>query len=203
VPEPRRKTIFFDVETGGTQPQHPTIQLAAVAIDDESWKELDSFQVKIQFDPATCDPEALKMNHYDPEVWAATAKSRSAIAGLFSRWSQPYLCVQMESKRKPGVKFWVASLAGHNAQTFDLPRLQELFAGTFFPFSYHVRDTLQRAMWFYHEHPELTRPESLKLSVLAQAFGIDATGAHDALTDVRLSVQIARFFADFERKKGS
>ena len=34
--------VFFDLETGGLEPTHPDIQLAAVALDGE-WNELESF----------------------------------------------------------------------------------------------------------------------------------------------------------------
>lgn len=47
-------TVYYDVETGGTEPQHPTIQLAAIAVD--GGKELGAFEQKIQFDEAACDP---------------------------------------------------------------------------------------------------------------------------------------------------
>ncbi len=141
-------TIYFDTETGGVLPSHPTIQLAAIAVEDGTWNEAAGFERKIKFNEADADPEALKINHYEPEVW----------------------------------------------------RLRWMFAENFFPFSYHVKDTLQRALWFFDEHPELTRPPSLKLSVLCEYFGIVTAGAHDALADVRMSVAIARAFAEAERK---
>lgn len=192
-------TIFFDTETGGVLPHQPTIQLAAIAVQDGTWNEVAGFERKLKFDEKACDPEALKINHYDPEVWRLNAVPVAAAVMHFGKFCEPYRSIEMISKRtnKP---YSVGKLAGHNAATFDLPRLRDMYGVNFFPFSYHVKDTLQRALWFFDEHPELKRPESLKLSVLCEHFGICVAGAHDALADVRMSAAIARAFAEAERK---
>ena len=189
-------TIFFDTETGGVLPHQPTIQLAGIVVDDSDWSEKASFECKIKFDEKDADPEALKINHYTPEAW------RDAIPGpvaalRFAKFCEPYRSIQMVSKRT-GNPYSVGKLAGHNAATFDLPRLRQLFGENFFPFSYHVKDTLQRALWFYEEHPEVKRPESLKLSVLCESFGICVDGAHEALADVRMSAAIAKAFMKYQ-----
>ncbi len=191
-------TIFFDTETGGVEPRHPTIQLAAVVVEDGTWNEVASFERKIEFDESTADPEALMMNHYSADAWQDAVSVIRAPAE-FANFAKPYLSIQMISKRT-GAPYFVGKLAGHNALLFDLPRLRQLFGNGFFPFSYHVKDTLQRAMWFFDEHPEITRPESLKLSTLCSHFGIPTDGAHDALFDVRLSVSLARSIAMAEKK---
>ncbi len=64
--------VFFDFETAGLHPSHPCIQLAAVAVN-KSFAELESYEAKIQFDEAQADSEALKMNHYDRELWRELA----------------------------------------------------------------------------------------------------------------------------------
>ena len=66
-------TVFFDLETGGVTPDHPDIQLAAIAVDSDL-NELDSFERKIQFKESDADPEALKLNHYDASIWDSEAK---------------------------------------------------------------------------------------------------------------------------------
>lgn len=190
-------TIFFDVETGGVDQHHPTIQLAAVIVEDASWREVASFERKIKFDESDADPAALKINHYDPAQWK-DAVSPDRCADDFARFAKPYLSITMKSKRT-GADYQVGKLCGHNALTFDLPRLRQMFGPKFFPFSYHVKDTLQRAMWFYDEHPEIKRPESLKLATLCAGFGISIDGAHDALADVRMSAALALAFRKAER----
>lgn len=182
-------TIYFDLETGGLLPSHPNIQLAAIAVDDASGEELSGFERKLKFDESSADPEALKINGYTRDAWADSVSVGLAMA-QFVKWSEPYRCIQMVSKRtnKP---YSVGKLAGHNVSTFDLPRLRQMFGESFFPFSHHCKDTLQRALWYFDENPQVERPESLKLSVLCEFFGINTDGAHDALADVRMSAALA------------
>jgi DNA polymerase III epsilon subunit-like protein len=187
------KTIYFDFETGGLNPEHPSIQLAAVAIHDETGEELATFECKIAFDEGMADPEALRLNHYSKELWA-NAVTPAVVAARFSKFIDPHRTIEMISKRT-GSGYSVAKLAGYNALTFDLPRLRQLYGPQFFPCSYHVRDVLQRAMWWFDEHPEVTRPANLKLGTVCEFFGIATDGAHEALTDVRLTVALARKLA--------
>lgn len=185
-------TIYFDLETGGVEPKRPNIQLAAIAVRDSDWVEVANFEAKIQFNEAEADPEALRLNHYSRESWE-DAKPSLRVAQEFLQWAEPHRSVKMVSKA--GKPYQVAKLAGHNASTFDLPRLRSMMMGAFFPFSFFAKDTLQRALWFFDEHPGLPRPESLKLGVLCKYFGIESDGAHDALVDVRLCAALARAMA--------
>jgi DNA polymerase III epsilon subunit-like protein len=68
-----------------------------------------------------------------------------------------------------------------------------MFGTSFFPFSYHVRDILQRAIFWCEENDK--RPENLKLSTMCAYFGIPTDGQHDALTDVRLCAALYRKLA--------
>jgi len=181
------------------QPHHPNIQLAAIVID-QAWAEVASFEQKIWFNEADADPEALKINHYSREAWKDAIKESAAVQA-FSEWVEPYRSIQMMSTRStPPKPYYVGALAGHNVANFDLARLRAMYGSTFFPFSYHTKDTLQRALWYFDENPELVRPASLKLSVLAEYFGISSDGAHDALADVRLSAGVARAIRKAEGK---
>lgn len=184
-------TIYFDTETAGLTPAHPTIQLAAIAIDDASGLERSNFEVKIRFNEADADPEALAMNHWDRVVWAKSDVTPDNAARLFAEWVRPYCSIEMISKRT-GNPYKVAKLAGYNALTFDLPRLKALFGTQFFPCSYHVRDVLQRAMFWFDENPTAPRPENLKLGTVCAYFGIPVIDAHDALGDVRMTAALAR-----------
>jgi DNA polymerase III epsilon subunit-like protein len=186
-----KTTVFFDFETGGVRDDSPNIQLAAVAIDGE-WNELALFETKIQFNESAADPEALKINRYDPMEWK-DAKPEAEVARLFSEFLRPFCSVEKTSKK--GSSYLVARLAGHNAATFDGPRLRRMFesARLFLPAELFVRDTLQRALWYFDERGETV--SSLRLTELCKHFDIPCDGAHDALTDVRLSIAIARKMA--------
>jgi hypothetical protein len=75
----------------------------------------------------------------------------------------------------------VAKLVGHNADRFDGPRLQRLFKqyNAFLPADPRCRCTCQRAMWWFDEHA-LIPPKGF------------SGEQHDALVDVRLTIQLAR-----------
>lgn len=178
--------VYFDLETGGTDPAHPTIQLAAVAMDGAT--ELGSFEQKIAFTEADCDPEALAMNHYDAATWVDAVEPLVA-AARFAAWLRPYQSVTMTSKRT-GATYTVAVLAGYNAVKFDEPRLRDLFGDRFTPWSYQVRNVLQRVLFYCDESGEA--PSDFKLSTVAAWLGIAVDGAHDALVDVRLCAKVHR-----------
>lgn len=188
------KTVYFDFETGGVLETQPSIQLAAIVVDDATGNEIDSFERKIKFDPEACDPKALEINHYTAEAWK-DAKLPSRVASEFANFLHPHLCIEMISKRT-GAPYYVAKGAGYNSLTFDWPRLKALFAPSFLPVSYHVRDVLQRAMWWFDEHGDQPRPKDLKLGTVCEYFGIAIDGAHDALVDVRLTAALARRLAE-------
>lgn len=181
-------TVYFDLETGGVEPKHPVIQLAAVAVD-ETGTEHDAFMARLQFNEADCDPEALKMNHYDAAVWHDAIPPQRAVV-RFSTWLTPFKSLTLTSKRT-GRDYTVAKLSGYNALTFDAPRLRALFGDQFTPWSHQIRDVMQRALFWFDEHPHAAKPENYKLSTVAAYFGLNADGAHDALADARLSAALA------------
>jgi len=183
-------TVFFDLETGGLLATSPDIQLAAVAVDDQ-WNELGTFEKKIQFDESQADPEALKLNHYDPEVWKRDGVAEIIAVASFSRFLESYKSIELISKRT-GRPYSVARLAGHNAAAFDGPRIQAMFSrhGQFLGAHPQVMCSLQRALWYARETG--TNFKSLKLSELCKHFGIELQDAHDALADVRGSIAIAK-----------
>ena len=180
--------IFFDFETGGVEDRHPNIQLAALAVDDQ-WNEISSFEAKIRFNEADADPEALRINHYDAAVWNEKGQPAAYVLGRFDSFISDYKSVKMVSKRT-GNPYTVARLAGHNVQTFDMPRLKRMYSlDRFMPAHPAPLDTYQLALWFFHGREK--QPEDLKLPTLAKWFGF-LHDPHDALNDVRASMRVAR-----------
>lgn len=182
-------TVYFDLETGGVEMRHPVIQMAAVAVN-EAGGERGEFMVRLQFNEADCDPEALKVNHYDAAAWHDAVTPQRAVV-RFSTWLQPFRSVTLTSKRT-GRDYTVVKLSGYNALTFDGPRLKALFGDQFTPWSHQIRDVLQRALFWFDEHPEAARPSDMKLTTVAAYFGLSPDGAHDALADARLCAALAR-----------
>ena len=184
-------TVFFARETGGLLDDPPDIQLAAVAVFDRDLTTVGEFQEKIQFDINKADPVALSMNHFDPIVWEREAIPEADAVIRFADFISQFKCVHNISKRT-GAPYLTAKLAGHNAATFDMPRLRRMFRRgnyTFLAADPRVYDTVQAALWRLHGAPLF--PANYKLSTLAEFWGIDASGAHDALADVRLCVKLA------------
>ena len=186
------RSVFFDLETGGADPsRHPITQIAAVAVD-EHLNELESFECKVRFDESAADPKALELNHYDPEVWAEKGLAPRMAADRFARFLKKYDDVLMVSQA--GKPYRVAQLIGYNAATFDGPFLQRTYKelGVFLPASFRVMCLLQRVLWGFHEDPRKKPPADFKLGTVCKYFEIPLEGAHDALADVRATVNLSR-----------
>lgn len=186
----RGTTVFIDFETGGTETEHPNIQVAAIAV--RGWKEVESFERKIDFDPAACEPEALALNGYTHQAWAGAddeADVARELAEFFGRHSDLRLIAA-----KTGRPYTVARLAAHNA-AFDVPRLRAMMerAGVryFGACWWYPLCTLNRALWHYHDRDD--GPPDYRLETLAAHLGLPSPGkAHDALADVRTAAAVVQ-----------
>ena len=185
--------VFVDLETGGSLPSHPIIQIAAVVFrDPRSDVEVATFERKLLFDVRSAEPEALRLNHYAADVWAKEAKDKGAAAIDFKAFLDKHSDVELRSKRT-GNPYIVARVGGHNVVAFDLDRLGRLFRALnlFLPVQYNsALDTLQGSVWKFERNPP--PPEDYELSTIAAHFGIETPKAHDALADCRTSAAIAR-----------
>jgi DNA polymerase III alpha subunit (gram-positive type) len=185
--------VFFDLETAGLKPEHAIIQIGAVAVDS-SWKELEVFEQKIQFDPALAEPQALEVNHYSLDAWAASAVPELTALRSFKAFLERHRTVKMISLRS-GKPYTVARVAGHNIIGFDLERIARAFKrhGDFLPVQFSgALDTLQGAVWFFASHPKMQEPKNFKLETLVEYFEIESSGAHEALVDVRITIELAK-----------
>ena len=183
-------TIWIDTETGGTEPHHPTIQVAAIA--ERDWLELATLEVKIRFDVAKAEPDALALNHFDAAIWEREALPEVTAVEDLAAFFRDHATVEKLSKRT-GRPYRVARLAGHNLAGFDGPRLVEMFKrhGAFMPAAaFEPLDTMHLSRWYAlgQENP----PASAKLGDLCAHFGIQQPAAHDALGDVRSCIAVAR-----------
>ena len=196
------RLVFFDLETAGLDPeQHPIIQIAAIAVDSEL-SELESFEIKVRFDEAEADPESLSANHYSKKVWEREAVPPLVAARRFSKFLRRHATFDMVSKK--GEPFQIAQLVAHNGERFDGPfihawyrKLKLTHPKLFCPARYMVLCTKQRALWLFDEDKGLTPPASYKLGTLCEYFGVrlKPEEAHDALNDVRATVELYRAMA--------
>jgi len=194
------RAVALDLETGGLDPgKHPIIQIGALAVED--FEVIDTFERKLSFDLETADAEALRHNHFDLEVWERDAIDPREAAFQLAAFLRKHRSVEMVSKRT-GLPYLVAQIIGHNVP-FDLGFLSALFTRyeMFRPWSPVALDTLQLAAWsqmagrslfdLYALERTGSIPRSLKLADLCAHYGIQIE-AHDALSDVRACVELAR-----------
>lgn len=188
------RLVVFDLETGGLDPErHPIIQFAGIALNHR-WEEIDAMEVKIRFNPADCDPQALERNSYNPEIWAREAHPETQAISRITAFFDSHKTMRKVSKHY-GNSYLVARLCGHNAANFDGKFLAAWYKrnNKFCPGAcFECLDTLQLARWFRLGVADADGPESLELGVVCRRLGIELIGAHDALADVRATAALAR-----------
>jgi len=191
---PPTKLVFFDLETAGLKNDPSIIQIAAIAIDEEL-KELESFEVKVQFDAKAGDSKSLDMNCFEPRVWKRFARPADEAALLFGDFLRRHATIRRISK-KTRKSYHVAQLVAHNGVSFDGPLLRAWYRklNLFLPASSRVMCTLDRAQWFFFEQQSENLPANFQLRTLCDYFGISLSKdeAHDAMHDVRATVELYR-----------
>jgi|18_taG_2_1085343.scaffolds.fasta_scaffold06561_2 DNA polymerase III epsilon subunit-like protein len=178
----KHSTVFFDIETGGLEDRHPTIQIGAVAVNDGH--TVDEFERKIKFDPSICDPRALEINAYTDTDWSAAVDHKVAMTDFAG------FC-QSHAQIVGGYNLPICMTGGHNAMKFDLPKLRRdsRQLGVYLPIHNYILDTYALAIWYFTLRPPF--PVNLQLDTLCDHFGIQQ-GHHDALNDSRATVELAR-----------
>ena len=172
---------------------NPIIQIAAIAIDDQSFHELEVFEQKVKFPLDHAESEALSMNAYDREIWERVAVPIALARHSFDHFLRRHASIEkLSRKHKP---YRIAALAGHNAAAFDLPFLRAWYeqADQFLPATFQVLDTMILARLY----TELTGNQfpNYRLATICETLGTKP-GTHDALADVRATVQIAKIMLD-------
>lgn len=195
------RLVFVDIETAGLQTWRPIMQIAAIAVNG-SFRELDVFEEKIQFDERQAVRHTLRKRHYSRARWQREARCDRDVAVDFGAFLARHATIDVRSGR--GQPFVVAQLVAHNAE-FDGPFLRMWFErmGLFFPGAYRVFCTLQRAMWLFQEDRTLRPPADFKLGTLCDYFGVTLRpeDAHDALADVRATVGLYRAIHSRSRRR--
>ncbi len=193
MPDTSQRLVYFDLETGGLNPKrHPIIQLAAIAVGDD-FEPIEAFEAKVRFDEGEANRNSLRKNHYHRGIWAREAHEPEEVARTFAEFLRRHATVPMLAS--DGRPYHVAQLVAHNA-TFDGAFLHTWYERLriFLPARYHVLCTLQRAMWYFHEHQDVPLPSDFKLATLCQYFGVTfhAASAHEALADVSATVALCQ-----------
>jgi DNA polymerase III alpha subunit (gram-positive type) len=187
------RLVFFDLETGGLNPnRHPIIQLAAIAVN-EVLQPLEAFEAKVRFDPRRANRHSLRKNHYSPGLWAQDSVPAENAAKRFAGFLRRHASVPVVAA--DGTTYRITQLVAHNA-AFDGPFLQAWYERlrVYLPAQRHVLCTMQRAMWFFDEAPGAPRAKDLKLATICQHFRVPfhAADVHEALADVSATLALYR-----------
>ena len=196
------KIVFYDIETSGLIPKkHDIIQIAAIAFSIESgnWNELEEFEIKLEFDLEKADPEALKNNCYNKEVWEKEAMPQKRAIRVFSDFLRKHSDVKRAGK-KSGKAFFCCRTAGHNIKNFDDPFVRAFFKrmDIFCPMDFmEAYDTIQLALWEFGLKMTGSVPKNYQLETLCNKLDIPLENAHDALSDIRANSELAKAILDF------
>ena len=185
------RSVVFDLETGGLLLDSPILQIAAVAVD-EGWDEITSFEQKVIVDPSKCDPAALKINHWDEDVWKAEGLPLSTALTRFSNFTHRFADIPVVSKA--GRTYHVTQLVGYNSAVFDMPMIRQAFdiEGIFLGAHPRCLDVLQLVMWYFHFQRDWQQKLTLKMAASLLGFRPEESELHSALYDVRTTIKIVK-----------
>lgn len=171
----RNKTFaFLDIETTGTDVlKHEIIEIGVVIAkegDNGQFKIIDQIDMKVQ--PTrieTAEPEALRINGYDPSAWFFASSLTDAMKTLSDKCQGTVMIGQNVS--------------------FDWSFIAKAFAETGIPdpFFYAKLDTLSMAFHMFKDVEDVNR---FSLRALCEQFGVSNERAHTALADARATFEV-------------
>jgi DNA polymerase III subunit epsilon len=180
--------LFVDLETGGLVPErHSILQLAAV-LTDQNLKIQGYFMSYVRPHPdLEVTAEALAINQLRLED-LGSAPSEALVAQALNNFAN--LAVG-----KP-------RFAGYNCK-FDLLFLDEMWrrqSTTVPPYKAPWLDVLDVARIKLELDSALV---NFKLATIAQHFGVDSSGAHDAGADLMITIQVAKQLKTMPARNGA
>ena len=172
----KHNLAFVDVETTGLDPEkHEIIELALVLVRQKGdkgneFEVIEEFEIKIKPEfIGRADPQALKVNGYDPSQWI-------------------FASTLAEAMKVFGEKTKDAIFVAHN-MTFDYAFIDKAFKQTSVPneMFYAKLDTISMAYAKLHNNPMV---EKFRLQKLCEYFGVENAKAHTALSDTRALFEV-------------
>lgn len=210
------KICVFDFETDGKDSKVCSpIQIAAVIIDPILLEIVDGSEFNINFKPEVL--EQSEDYEYKTDILDFHAKVKGTVKeNILAEWKKypkqehswkmftNYLD-KYHTRTSKKSQFSAPIAAGYNIYRFDLNIINRLSAkygninkeGTselFYPRD--TIDVLNLIFYWFEQNKELT---SYTLDNLREYFGIDKTGAHDALKDVKDTAEILIRFMKLHR----
>ncbi|OGI69182.1 hypothetical protein A3A09_01675 [Candidatus Nomurabacteria bacterium RIFCSPLOWO2_01_FULL_42_20] len=173
----KQNLAFVDVETSGLDAEkHEVIQIGCVLVsqdwtgDKPKFEMIEELELKIKMErPEDAQPEALRINGYDPAAW------------LFA-YNLPEAMKIFAEKTKDAI------MVAHNV-AFDYSFIDKAFrkAGVENKMHYHKLDTISIAFAKLHDVHDV---DKFSLHYLCAHFGIENKKAHSALPDARATFEV-------------
>ena len=176
--------VVCDIETAGLTLEHDIIQIAAVVVSTKDWSEKESFEVKLKFDSAKAEATALKVNGYTAEAWKDAVTPLQGLGRLSKLFERHRSATRISAR---GNAYTVAIAAGYNG-SFDSERImhQSRKLSLFQAVDPRFLDVMQLAFW------KQLGLDSYKLVKVAEHFQLSTEKAHDALADVRITIEVMK-----------
>lgn len=210
------KICVFDFETDGSDPKICSpVQIAAVIIDPIQLEIIEGSEFNINFKPEVL--EASEEYQYTTDILEFHSKvkgcSQEDVLNQWKKYPKQEISWKLftnyldkyHTRSSKKSQFSAPIAAGYNIYRFDLPivnRLSIKYNNTnkegnsdiFFPRD--VVDVMNLVFYWFEHNNEL---KSYTLDTLRDYFGIDKTGAHDALKDVKDTADILIRFMKLHR----
>ena len=210
-----RWIIVFDWETDSPDPLtcNP-VELAAVPVDPQTLdiKQDQAFKAVIKPDGIDSEDYFTKQRQ-DTIAWHAKTRGIET-EEVIKEWKKGQservvwknfcqYCAKYEVDKKPGQWYVEPVPSGYNIIGFDLPIAQRLSEKhkTKFPFSKVNKIDMMDILFMWFEN--LTEPSSMKLDVFRDFFGMEASQAHEALSDTVDEAKLLVQFMKFHRRQSS
>lgn len=190
------RIVWIDIETDKLDPvAAQPIQVACIATDRVTLEEIDSLELKVHFREYHADNDALKRNHYSYDIWYQESLSPDVALDTLTDFFAAHATRKRTSKRS-GNGYTTCEIGGHNIAMYDAIILANWYnrAKEFCPAATWVTGPVDTMQWA--RAVEFARGErwdgGFSLKALCERFGIALDNEHDAMADVKATVELAR-----------
>jgi DNA polymerase-3 subunit epsilon len=172
----KHNLAFVDIETTGFDPEKQEIIELGVVIakptsdDATAYEIVDELDIKIKPEHIeTADPQALRVNGYDPSAWIFAHTLEEAMKTFSEKTAN---CI----------------FVAHNL-AFDYSFIEKAFqkTGVENKLFYAKMDTISIAFAKLHKKKDI---EKFRLQKLCEYFGVENNKAHTALSDARATFEV-------------
>ena len=166
-----RDLCFFDLETTGLSSYAEIIEIGALRVESDAFNVMEEFEIKIKPQRIEqADPEALKINGYDPVVWNEEG-------------------IELKEGLSRFIDFAEGSILVAQNLPMDWTWLQRSLedVGLDATYVYAGLDTISLAWGKFQREGVKSK---LSLTSLANYFGMERENAHRALGDAKLTYQV-------------